>query len=126
MSLRWSPRTRLPINKPRESPALRQPAVPRSLPGLSAGRPASIIVASLGRAASPNCPDHAGRQIAFFLPFPGYDPRSIIAEAQGPPVYRELSGPAVFILDNECHAVAVHRFQIAHRNGIKRPVLTQN
>src|SRR5262245_2646116 len=84
------------------------------------------MIASLGRAAAPNCPDQAGRQGAFFLPLPGDDPRSIIAEAQGPSVYRELSGSAIFILDNECHAVAVHRFRWSRRNRIKCLALTQN
>ena len=70
-------------------------------------------------AAAPNSPDLAGRQVALFLPLPGYDPRSIIAEAQGPLVYRELSGPPVFILDNEHYAVAFHRVTRPRRNRIK-------
>jgi len=85
---------------------------------------ASIIVASLGRAAAPNCFDLTWRQVAFFLSLPGYDLRSIIAEAQGPSIYRELSGPAVFIFDNEHHAVAVHRF--TRPRSIKCLALTQN
>jgi hypothetical protein len=57
--------------------------------------------------AAPHRPDLARRQVTFFLPLTGYDPRTIIAEAQGPAVYRQLGDPTVFIFDNECHAVAL-------------------
>jgi hypothetical protein len=41
------------------------------------------------------------------VPLTGDDPRTIIAEAEGPAVYRQLGGPAVFIFDNERHAVVL-------------------
>ena len=58
------------------------------------------VVASFGRAVAPNCLDLSRRQIALLLPLPGYGLGSIIAEAKGPAVNRELGSPAVFIFDN--------------------------
>src|SRR5262245_34781262 len=60
---------------------------PTSMPRLSVGYHASIIVASFGRAVAPNYPDLAWRQVTLFLPLLGYDPGSIIAEAEGPAIY---------------------------------------
>jgi hypothetical protein len=57
--------------------------------------------------AAPHRPDLARRQATFFLPLTGYDPRTIIAEADDPGVHRQLGGPTVFIFDNERHAVAL-------------------
>jgi hypothetical protein len=74
-------------------------------------------IASFGRAVAPNCLDLPQRQIAFFLTLPGYERGSIIAEAQGPTVNREPGSPAVFIFDNDCHAVAGHRFTARLGNG---------
>ena len=63
------------------------------------------------RAPVPNCPDLARRQVGFFQPLSGYDPQRMFAEAQGPAVYREFDGPAVFVLGNERHAIDGHRFR---------------
>jgi hypothetical protein len=68
-----------------------------------------------------NCSDLAWRQVAFFLPLRGYDPRRIFSEAQGPAVYRELDGPAVFVFGNKRHAVAGHRFTRPRLRGRKGP-----
>jgi hypothetical protein len=57
--------------------------------------------------AALHCFDLARRQVTFFLPLTGYDPRTIIAEAEGPAIYRQLGGQTVFIFDNECYAVAL-------------------
>src|SRR5262249_8322585 len=69
------------------------------------------IIALFARTA-PTRLDLAWRQVALVLPLPGYNPGSVIAEAEGPGVYRELGSPAVFILDNKHHAVAAHRFTL--------------
>ena len=47
-------------------------------------------IASFGRAVARNCLDLSPRQFALFQPLAGYEYGSIIAEAQGPAVNREL------------------------------------